>query len=316
MQLTGLSIAVTGASGFCGAAVATAAAAHGADVTCLARRPGPAGRHVHWDATREMPNLTGADAVIHLAAAVGDPGRPAAAAEEFRAVNVDGAQRLLAAANGRPVVWVSSASVYDPRVSRRHVREDHPIAAQLNAYGRSKAAGDALARAYGAVVLRPHAVYGPGDPHLLPRLRRGVRAGFLPLPGPDVRISLTAVENLADACLAALGWPGGPYNIADAAHYSRDAAITELFAALGQRVRIAHVPARMAGLAASAAERRHRLGRPGEPVLTRYAVDQLAHDVVLDLSRATTQGWRPRWALCDYLTTLRITRPRPTGSRI
>jgi 2-alkyl-3-oxoalkanoate reductase len=304
MRLTGLSIAVTGASGFCGAAVATAAVARGADVTCLARRAGPAGRHVPWDATREMPDLTGADVVIHLAAAVGDPGRRAAAEEEFRAVNVDGAQRLLAAANGRPVVWVSSASVYDPRVSRRRVREDHPIAAQLNAYGRSKAAGDRLARAYGAVVLRPHAVYGPGDPHLLPRLRRGVRAGVLPLPGPDVRTSLTAVENLADACLAAHGWPAGPYNIADAADYSRDAAITGLFAALGQPVRITHLPVWMTCVAASAAERRNRLGRSGEPALTRYAVDQMAHDVVLDLSKAAAQGWRPRWMLGDYLARL------------
>jgi nucleoside-diphosphate-sugar epimerase len=259
-----------------------------------------------------MPDLTGADAVIHLAAAVGDPGRRPAAEEEFRAVNVGGAERLLAAANGRPVVWVSSASVYDPRVSRRRVREDHPIAAQLNAYGRSKAVGDKLAREYGAVVLRPHAVYGPGDPHLLPRLRRGVRAGVLPLPGPDVRISLTAVENLADACLAALGWPGGPYNIADAAHYSRDAAITGLFAALGQQVRLTHVPRQMAGGAANVAERGHRLGLSRAPTLTRYAVDQMAHDVVLDLSKATAQGWRPRRALCDYLTTLRGT-AEPSG---
>jgi 2-alkyl-3-oxoalkanoate reductase len=305
VRLTGLTVAVTGASGFCGAAVATAAAAHGADVICLARTPGPAGRHVRWDATRETPDLTGADAVIHLAAAVGDPGRRPAAEQEFRAVNVDGAERLLAAANGRPVVWVSSASVYDPRVSRRHVREDHPVAAQLNAYGRSKAAGDRLARAYGAVVLRPHAVYGPGDRYLLPRLRRIVRAGVLPLPGPDVRISLTAVENLADVCLAALGWPPGPYNIADAADYSRDAAITEVFAALGQRMRIAHVPVRLANAAADAVEFLNRLGSSGEPALTRYAVDQMAHDMVLDLSKAAAQGFRPRRALRDYLATLR-----------
>jgi nucleoside-diphosphate-sugar epimerase len=155
------------------------------------------------------------------------------------------------------------------------------------------------------VVLRPHAVYGPGDPHLLPRLRRGVRAGVLPLPGSDVRTSLTAVENLADGCLAALGWPPGPYNIADAADYSRDAAITELFAALGQHVRITHVPMRMASAAANAAERRNRLGLSGEPALTRYVVDQMAHDVVLDLSKAATQGWQPRWMLSDYLATLR-----------
>jgi len=124
----------------------------------------------------------------------------------------------------------------------------------------------------------------------------------LPLPGSDVRTSLTAVRNLADACLTALEWPPGPYNIADAADYSRDAAITELFAALGQRVRITHVPIRAASAAAEVAERR---GLSGASALTRYAVDQMAHDVVLDLSKATAQGWQPRWMLSDYLATLR-----------
>ena len=73
-----------------------------------------------------------------------------------------------------------------------------------------------------------------------------------------------------------------------AADYSRDAAITGLFAALGQRVRIAHVPVWLVSAAR-----------------TRYAADQLAHDVVLDLSRAAAQGWRPRRALPDYLAALR-----------
>jgi hypothetical protein len=60
----------------------------------------------------------------------------------------------------------------------------------------------------------------------------------------------------------------------------------------------------MASVAASAAERLNRLGLPGEPALTRYAVDQIAHDIVLDLSKAATQGWRPRRAFHDYLATL------------
>jgi 2-alkyl-3-oxoalkanoate reductase len=69
-------------------------------------------------------------------------------------------------------------------------------------------------------------------------------------------------------------------------------------------VRIAHVPMRMASVAANAAERRNRLGLSGEPALTGYAVDQMAHDVVLDLSKTANQGWQPRWMLRDYLATL------------
>jgi 2-alkyl-3-oxoalkanoate reductase len=270
-------VAVTGASGFCGAAVARLAEAAGHEVVCVGRRPGPVGTQVHWDATREPPDLAGADAVVHLAAAVGDPPRGRRAEAAFRAVNVDGTARLLDAAGARPVVWVSSASVYRPGPYQAPIREDHPADSQRSAYGRTKAAGERLALAAGVVSLRPRAVYGLGDRHLLPRLRRVVRAGRAWLPGPDVALSLTSVDNLAAACLAALEWPGGAYNIADDRVYQRD----EVFArALGVPVR--HVPAGVVrGLAAV------------WPGLSRYSVDQLTDGMVLDLGKARRQGYRP-----------------------
>ncbi len=264
-------IAVTGASGFCGTVVARLI---GDDVVCLSRRPGPLGEHRPWDATRDHPDLTGIDAVIHLAAAVGDP--PRRSEPHFRAVNVDGTRRLLNAAAGRPVVWVSSASVYRPGRHPHSVREDHPTDRQQTPYGRTKVAGERLALSAGATVLRPRAVYGDGDPHLLPRLRRVVRGGRAWLPGPDVPLSLTAVENLADACLAALGWPPGAYNIADATPYRRDAAVA---AVLGVPVR--HFPLAVARAMTKT------------PLLTRYALDQITDGLVLDISRARAQGWTP-----------------------
>ncbi|UQX03619.1 NAD(P)-dependent oxidoreductase [Streptomyces sp. RerS4] len=306
-------IAVTGASGFCGGAVARTAAARGASVVGLGRRPGPVGEHRFWDAACAEPDLTGVDVVVHCAAAVGDPAPGSRAEAAMRAVNVDGGARLLRAAAGRPVVWVSSASVYDPRPGRERVTEDHPRTGQLNAYGRTKAAGEALALAAGAVVLRPRAVYGPGDTQLLPRLLSRVRAGTLLLPGPDVRLSLTAVENLADACLAAAGWPPGAYNIADAAPYHRDAAVASVLRAHGVRARIRHLPLPVARTAARMAESASRLTTT-EPPLSRYAVDQLAHPVVLDLARAHDRGWTPSHTLADYLAAL-TSRPAPTAAR-
>ena len=286
-------IAVTGASGFCGSQVARAAAARGHRVLCLGRRPGPVGRHIHWDATAGLPDLSGADLVVHCAAAVGDPAPGSPAEAEHHTVNVEGTARLLEAAAGRPVVWVSSASVYDPRVDRSPVREEHPTAGgHLNAYGRGKAAGERLALAAGAVVLRPRAVYGPGDPHLVPRLLERVRRGVLLLPGPDVALSLTAVQNLAEAALAAAGWPPGAYNIADDRPYRRDDTVRRVLRAYGREVRIGHLPVRLAEFAA-------RTGRL--PGLTPYAVDQLARSVVLDTSRARATGWRPRWDLDSAL---------------
>lgn len=294
-------VAITGASGFCGSHVATTAAARGLDVRCVGRRPGPVGRHVPWDAAGAgIPDLAGADLVVHCAAAVGDPvpGSPAEAA--MRAVNVTGTARLLEAAAGRPVVWVSSASVYAPGTGRSLITEDHPVRGQLNAYGRTKAAGEALALAAGAVVLRPRAVYGAGDPHLVPRLVSRVRAGRLLLPGRDVRLSLTAVENLADACLAAAAWPPGAYNIADPAPYRRDEAVRAVLRAHGKRASVGHLPLPVARSAAAVAESLSRLRPHAEPWLTRYAVDQLAHSVVLDVTKARRRGWTPRRTLADY----------------
>ncbi|MFE4261246.1 NAD-dependent epimerase/dehydratase family protein [Streptomyces sp. NPDC056883] len=297
----GVRIAVTGASGFCGGHVARAAAAAGARVVCLGRRPGPLGEHRFWDASLGEPDLSGTDLVVHCAAAVGDPAPGSPAETVMHAVNVTGTERLLRAAGGRPVVWVGSASVYDPGRDRTLVREDHPRTGHLNAYGRTKAEGEALALAAGSVVLRPRAVYGPGDTQLLPRLLSRVRAGTLFLPGPDVPLSLTAVENLAEACLAAPDWPQGAYNIADALPYRRDAAIREVLRAHGVRARVRHLPLALATLAAGLAEALPT----DEPLLSRYAVDQLAHPVVLDLTRARAQGWTPSRTLSDHLADLR-----------
>ncbi|MCO8273068.1 NAD(P)-dependent oxidoreductase [Actinoplanes sp. TRM 88003] len=266
-------IAVTGASGFCGGVVARRAAEAGTEVICLGRRPGPVGKHVFWDATAEAPDLSGADVVVHLAAVVGDEGDE----RKFAAVNVDGTRRLLEAAGDTPVVWVSSASVYRPGPYELPVTEDHPTDGQRTAYGRTKAAGERLALDAGAVVLRPRAVYGDGDPHLLPRLRRVVRGGRAWLPGPDVPLSLTSADNLATACLAAHRWPAGAYNIADATPYSRDAAVA---AVLGVPVR--HVPVRIVRALAAVTK-----------AVTPYAIDQVTDGLVLDIGRARGQGWEP-----------------------
>ena len=297
-------IAVTGASGFCGAHVARAAAARADQVLCLSRREGPVGKHIPWDAASEMPDLRGAEFVVHCAAAVGDHKRGSAAEAEQVAVNVHGTERLLEAAAkaGATVVHVSSASVYDTSKNRVLITEEYPTeAGHLNAYGATKAVADRAAQAAGAVVLRPRAVYGDGDPHLVPRLLAHQRRGLMPLPGGDVTLSLTAVETLADACLAAATWPPGAYNIVDPEPYRRDDAVLSVLKAFGHgAVRIVHVPA--AALAIVRA-------LPGIG-LTPYAVDQLAHTVVLDSAKARRQGFAPTRTLADYLS--RAGRPAPS----
>lgn len=70
----------------------------------------------------------------------------------------------------------------------------------------------------------------------------------------------------------------------------------------GYSVRLAHVAATAARSLARAAEAVTRVSPSRQPLLTRYAVDQIASSVVLDLTKAAEQGWQPRHRLDGFLT--------------
>ena len=117
------------------------------------------------------------------------------------AVNVDGTMRpeIRRAAQSTPPRFIHLSSLA--------AREPH-----LSPYAASKAAGEAVVRgcrrsvAMSVIVLRPPAVYGPGDPETL-RIFRMAARGVLPMPSaPGVRLSLAHVDDAAAAVIAAL-WP-------------------------------------------------------------------------------------------------------------
>jgi nucleoside-diphosphate-sugar epimerase len=182
-------VAVTGASGFIGRRLVETLVARGLAVRALARRPdaqlASAGVELvpgglgDPGALRSL--VVGARAVIQCAGvdAAADPA-------EFRRVNVDGTIALLAALPaGTPLVQVSSLSAREPR---------------LSAYAASKQVSEAmaLARRDGPVaVVRPPAVYGPGDRATLPLFQQMAK-GFLVTPAPaSARFSLVYVADLA-----------------------------------------------------------------------------------------------------------------------
>jgi nucleoside-diphosphate-sugar epimerase len=170
----------------------------------------------------------GVDVVFHVAALAGMWGPR----ERYVAVNVTGTENVVAAcrAAGVPkLVYTGSPSVSFRGHDEEGVDESVGYAEEfLFYYSETKAIAERLALAANSpglavTALRPHLIYGPDDPHLLPRLIQRHRAGRLRILGDgENRVALTYVENAAAAHVSAgdilqFGHPsaGRPYFISD-----------------------------------------------------------------------------------------------------
>ena len=280
-------IAVTGATGFIGGAVATAAEARGWDVIRYSRRPG---RGLgYWDLAGLPPaRIPQVDAVVHAAAHVADWGDSAI----FHRANVLGTRAVAEAFAGTRLVHISSSSVYpwwEPCVHRSEVEV---ASRHLNAYGRSKALADVEARKHrNAVSLRPHAVYGPGDRTLLPRLVGNIHGDRLLSVGhPRVKHQLTHLDNLVEAVLASCqSTVRGAVNVADAEPVELGAVLRQVLDVSGlSNVSIAYLPEPAAMAIAAVSEAASRAtGRA--PRLTRYAVSQVGKERTYCLDRLRSE---------------------------
>lgn len=188
-------VAVTGATGFLGRHVVAALAAQGFRIRLLARREpidnswGDLVPDVVLGSLSDRAALgrlvDGADAVLHLAGAI-----KARDDAEFLAVNRDGSRALAesaaATSSVRHFIHVSSLAARHP---------------ELSGYAASKRASeDAVLEALGAErvsVIRPPAIYGPGDRETMVFFQLAARK-FVPLPGAaSARISLIHVHEAA-----------------------------------------------------------------------------------------------------------------------
>lgn len=319
-------ILVTGGGGFLGSAVCRQLAALGYEVTAFQRSPAdhlaPHGvLSVRGDITdlSEIAAATaGCDALVHTAAKAGIWGDP----REYRRINVEGTENVLRACrrNGVPLlVHTSSPSVVHGGGDIGGADESLPLAEHFNApYPATKAAAEKQVLAANGselrtTALRPHLVWGPGDPHILPRLVAKARGGMLALPGPDKIIDTVFVENAAHAHVLALQelagagrCAGKPYFVTNNEPMPQGEIIRRLLKALGIEVRIRPVPvsaARVAGLVCESAWRLLRL--PGEPPVTRFSVEQLATAHWFDTRAAERDfGYRPTISIAEGLERL------------
>lgn len=187
-------IAITGATGFVGAEVLEQALSDGLRVNALTRRAQPPRAKLKWvhgsleDAAALDTLVRDADAVIHIAGVVNAPDR-----DGFEAGNARGTMAVVDAMRKRGIkrlVHVSSLAAREPGLSD---------------YGWSKELAEKHVKASGLdwTVVRPPAIYGPGDKEML-ELFRMAKRGIMMLP-PGGRLSVIHVGDLAALLLALSG---------------------------------------------------------------------------------------------------------------
>ncbi|MGR9090714.1 MAG: NAD-dependent epimerase/dehydratase family protein [Gammaproteobacteria bacterium] len=288
---------MTGATGFIGGALCRALVGAGYRVRALVR-PGSASKPLPADVEPVLGELNdagslaglleGAVAVVHCAGAVRGASR--AAFMNANVAPVDGLARAARRAGTSRFILISSLAASRP---------------ELSPYADSKRAGEAalLAQANGleCIVLRPPAVYGPGDREMLP-LFRLMRSGFAPVfTRRDSRFSLIFIGDLVHAIIAGLtcaavrsGEPVFDLHDGHQDGYTLDDLIAELEKTGTPRVRRIPVPAAVLDIAAATNLLFARLFGYA-PMLTPWKLRELRHPrwVCDNDAFSALTGWRP-----------------------
>lgn len=261
----------------------------------------------------------GCDAIIHTAGKAGIWGK----AEDYQRINVGGTTNVIEVCRALEIpilVHTSSPSVVHSKGDIEGGNESIPLATHFLApYPATKA--DAETRVLTAnsttlktTALRPHLIWGPGDPHILPRLAAKVRNGQLALPGAEKKIDTVFVENAAQAHVNALIDLAGPSQCAGKAYFvtndeplPQGEIIQRLLAAMGVEAQIRPVPAGLARAAGAMYETVWRLFRiKSEPPITRFSADQLTTAHWFDISAARRDlSYTPEYSIEEGLAELR-----------
>ncbi|MEG3753556.1 2-alkyl-3-oxoalkanoate reductase [Psychromonas arctica] len=300
---------VTGAGGFLGTALCRFLRAADINVIGFARGDYP---HLNelgvtlikgdlQDKQAVFDAMQGCDMVFHVASKAGVWGDK----DSYFKPNVIGTENIIAACHHHNInkfIYTSTPSVTFAGEDEDYIDESQPYAKQfLNFYGLSKAVAEqkvleANGTALKTVALRPHLIWGPGDPHLVPRVIERATAGKLKLVGKkDKLVDTTYIDNAVYAHLMAAvtlnednsACAGKAYFISNDQPILMADMLNKILAVADLKKVTARVPSGLAYFVGTILEWWYlKTGKQEEPIMTRFVAKQLSTSHYFNLNAA------------------------------
>jgi 2-alkyl-3-oxoalkanoate reductase len=299
---------VTGGGGFLGSVIVKALLDRGDHVKTIQRSDYPLLRE--FGAETFQGDLTkfddinkaasGCDVVFHVAAKAGVWGNY----NEYYQANVVATKNVIDACRNNKInklVYTSTPSVVFDGKNEEGINESAPyVKDYFNAYQKTKAEAEQLViNANGSnlktVSLRPHLIWGPGDPHLVPRIIDRAKAGRLKLVGKESnKVDSCYVDNAAQAHLLAADClqsnavcAGKVYFISNDEPISMSELINKILVVANLPAVKKTVPENLAYLLGFTLEKIYSLlNIKSEPIITRFVARQLSTSHWFDLTAA------------------------------
>lgn len=312
-------VLVTGGTGFTGSHLVRRLLARGDQVVVLDNQPGlfhdelkALGAEIHLGSVTDaalVRRLTeGCEIVHHMAAAFRQVNRPK---RVYWEVNVEGTRIVCQAAleaGVRRLVYCSTQGVHG-NVDAPPGDEDSPIAPedyyQYTKYQGEVVVNQFLERGLESTIIRPMAIFGPGDPARFLMIYRRVARGRFVMAGPGTAYYHPLyIDNLIDAFELAESAPaavGRAYLIGDAEYVTIKELVLRIARALDTEVKIVHVPFWPVYVASALCELIYK-PLPAEPPLFRRRADWFRQNRAFRIDRARRElGYEPKVDLDEGL---------------
>jgi nucleoside-diphosphate-sugar epimerase len=299
---------VTGGGGFLGSNIVRMLLDKGVSVRSLQRSDNPDLKVLGVDIIRgdicDQATVINAaqdcDVIFHVAAKAGVWGDY----DDYYQCNVVGTKNVIDACkthNIKKLIFTSSPSVVFSGDDEENINESVPYPDYfLTAYQETKALAEQIilevnCDTLSTVALRPHLIWGPGDPHLVPRIIERAKTGKLRLVGQQNNlVDSTYVDNAARAHILAAenlmndaNCAGKAYFISNSEPLPMATLINKILATADLAPVTKTMPTQFAYIIGLLMELFYKtLNLDNEPIITRFIAKQLSCAHYYDLSAA------------------------------